>query len=51
MRWSESGSMSVSESIAQTSSPVERFSPAFSASALPPFSLSTTTRLGCERDR
>ncbi len=51
IRSSASGSMSVSASMAQTSSPDATLRPALSASALRPFSLSTTTRLGFRRER
>ena len=50
-RCSASASTMVSASMTQTRSPVARFKPTLSASALPPFTLSTTSRLGCERDR
>ena len=46
-----SGSTRVSASMAHTRSPVPTHSPVFSASALPPFSLSTTTRAGVVRER
>ena len=51
MRCRASGSTIVSASIAQASSPVETSRPALSASALPPFSLSTTTSEGVRRER
>ena len=49
IRCSASASISVSASIAHTSSPRAKLSPTFSASALPPFSLSTTTSAGISR--
>lgn len=46
MRWRASGSMTVSASMAQTRRLVAMLRAALRASALPPFSLSTTSRLG-----
>ncbi|OLB67208.1 MAG: hypothetical protein AUI10_00730 [Actinobacteria bacterium 13_2_20CM_2_72_6] len=50
-RWIASDSIRVSASTAHASRPEATLSPALSASALPPFCFSTTTRWGCVCER